>query len=179
MAFMKNKFLVFSAFMLTALLCCGCDFFRSLAGRPTSSDIEAMRVELVRREAAEAARLDSLERVRFEAAEAARIAAATDSLNAMKGYLRTPSRFSGFSSATVAASKYYIVLGSFLDRANAENYCKRLESEGYPAEALGFRNGFTAVGACPTDDPSEVLASLRRLRAESFCPKDVWILLNE
>lgn len=175
---MKNKFLVFSAFMLMAAVCCGCDMFRSLAGRPTTSDIEAMRVELRAREAAEQARLDSLERVRRQAAEAARIAAAADSLEAMKGYLRTPARFGGLASGSEPASKYYIVLGSFRDRTNAAKYCEKLAAGGYPAEAVSFRNGFTAVGACPTDDPSEVLASLRRLKGESFCPKDVWILVN-
>lgn len=176
---MKNKILVLSAFLLTLPLCCGCDMFRSLAGRPTSSDIAAMRVELGRREAAEAARRDSLDRVRREAAEAARIAAATDSLNAMRGLFRTPANFKGFLSSTQAGSKYYIVLGSFLDRSNAVNYCEKLSADGYPAEVLGFRNGFTSAGACPTDDPSEVLASLRKLRSEPFCPKDLWILVNE
>ena len=58
---MRNKILVFSAFVMTLALCTGCDFFRTLAGRPTSSDIEAMRVELRAREAAEAAAPEFLE----------------------------------------------------------------------------------------------------------------------
>ena len=176
---MKNKILVISAFLLTVVLCSGCDFFRTLAGRPTSSDIEAMRVELRAREAAEAARRDSLERVRLEAEKAARIAAAMDTLQTMKGLLHTPSRFSGLSSDSTPSAKYCIVIGSYRNRANALSYSEKLTSEGYPSEAVSFRNGFTAVGVCPTDDPSELLASFRRVRKERFCPKEVWILVNE
>ena len=176
---MRNKILVFSAFIMTLALCTGCDFFRTLAGRPTSSDIEAMRVELSAREAAEAARRDSLERVRREAMEAARIAAATDTLQSMKGLLRSPSRFAGLAKDSTPSARYSIVIGSYRDRANAMKYSEKLTSEGYPAEAVSFRNGFTAVGVCPTDDPSELLASLRKVRKERFCPKEVWILVNE
>ena len=176
---MKNKILVFSAFMLTVVLCSGCDFFRTLAGRPTSADIEAMRVELSAREAAEAARRDSLERVRLAALEAARIAAAEDTLQTMKGMLRTASRFAGLSGNSAPSARYSIVIGSYRDRANAVKYSEKLTAEGFPAEAVSFRNGFTAVGVCPTDDPSELLASLRRVRKERFCPKEVWILVKE
>ena len=42
------------------LLAGGCDFFRGLAGRPTSADIEAKREVIARAEAAQKARLDSL-----------------------------------------------------------------------------------------------------------------------
>lgn len=176
---MKNKILVISAFLLVALLSGGCDMFRSIAGRPTSSDLEAMRAELAAREAAEAARLDSLERVRLEAAAAARTAAALDTLETMKGFLRTPARFGGLSSGMEPGSKYYIVVGSYLDKANARKYSDKLVGDGFPSEAISFRNGFTAVGVCPTDDPADLLASLRRVRKESFCPKEVWILVNE
>jgi hypothetical protein len=177
---MKNKILVISAFLLTVLVSGGCDMFRSLAGRPTSADIEAMRVELAAREAAEAARRDSLERAAREAeAEAARIAAALDSLGSMKGFLRTPARLGGLAKGSEPSSKYCIVIGSYLDRANALKYSEKLTAEGFPSEAVSFRNGFTTVGVCPTDNPADLLASLRRVRQQKFCPKEVWILLNE
>ena len=176
---MKNKILVISAFLIALLTACGCDMFRALAGRPTSSDMKAMRTALVAREAAEAARKDSLERVRLEAEKAVRMAAALDTLESMKGLLRTPARFNGLASGIEPSAKYYIVVGSFRDRANAQKYSEKLTADGYPAEAVGFRNGFTAVGVCPTDDPSALLASLRSVRKEKFCPKEVWVLVNE
>ena len=176
---MKNKILVISAFLTVLLAACGCDMFRALAGRPTSSDIRAMRAGLVAREAAEAARRDSLERVRIEAENAARMAAALDTLESMKGLLRTPARFNGLASGEEPGSRYYIVVGSFRDRANAQKYSEKLTTDGFPAEAVAFRNGFTAVGVCPTDDPSVLLSSLRSVRNEKFCPQEVWVLVNE
>ena len=178
---MKNKILVISAFLLTVLSTCGCDMFRALVGRPTSSEIEAMRAELVARGEADRARQDSIERARleFEAAEAARIAAAADSVEALKGMLRRPSNLGGLASGMEPSSKYYIIVGSYLDRANAQKYSEQLSGQGYPAEAVSFRNGFTAVGVCPTDDPSALLASLRKVRKERFCPREVWVLVNE
>ena len=177
---MKNKILVISAFLLVVLVCGGCDMFRTLAGRPTSSDIAAMRAVIEAREAAERARQDSLERVaREEAAAAARRAAALDTLASMKGYLRRPSSLGGLSAGNGPSAVYSIVIGSYLDRANAVKYSEKLTEDGFPAEAVRFRNGFTAVCVCPTDDPAEIVSSLNRVRREKFCPKEVWILVNE
>ena len=53
-----------------AMLVTGCDFFRSLAGRPTSEMIAAKRDSL-----AEAARLEAEEQARLAAAEQQRLAA--------------------------------------------------------------------------------------------------------
>jgi hypothetical protein len=36
-----------------------------------------------------------------------------------------------------------------------------------------------AVGAAPSDNLKDAYASLKKLRAEKFCPSDVWILVNE
>ena len=57
--FMKRSIiLLLSASML---MLTGCDFFRTLAGRPTSAEIEARRIEIMRaEEAALQARLDSM-----------------------------------------------------------------------------------------------------------------------
>ena len=177
---MKNKILVISAFLLMLSVCCGCDLFRTVAGRPTSEDIEVMRAEIDARAAAEAARQDSLERAAAEAAAAAaRSAAALDTLASMKGYLRTPASLGGLSRDNAPSAKYSIVVGSYLDRDNAVKFSEKLTADGFPAEAVRFRNGFTSVCVCPTDDPAGILASLRRVRNEKFCPKEVWILVNE
>ena len=177
---MKNKILVISAFLLMVSVCCGCDMFRTLAGRPTSKDIEEMRAEIDARVAAEAARQDSLERAAAEAAAAAaRSAAALDTLASMRGYLRTPASLGGLSQDNAPSAKYSIVVGSYLDKTNAVKFSEKLTADGFPSEAVRFRNGFTAVCVCPTDDPADILASLRRVRKEKFCPKEVWILVNE
>jgi hypothetical protein len=49
--------------VLTLLLTTGCDFFRKLAGRPTSVELEERKLEILRiQEAEHQARLDSIKR---------------------------------------------------------------------------------------------------------------------
>lgn len=177
---MKNRILVTSLLALAVCMLSGCDMFRSMAGRPTSRDIEVMRAELASREAAETARRDSLEKVQRHLQDS--IAAATKALEVlagMGGLVRDPSKLSGLSSSTVLGSRYYAVLGSFKDRANAVKFMERITGAGYPAELVTFRSGLTSVGACCTDDPALFISSLDRIKAESFCPADFWILVNE
>ena len=110
---MKKIFLVSCLLALAACMLCGCDMFRSLAGRPTSGDLAEMRAELARREAVETARRDSVERVvRHQQDSIAAAQKALETLAGMGGLLREPSQLSGLSSSTSLGSRYYAVLGS-------------------------------------------------------------------
>ena len=177
---MKNKYLAVSALLLCILAAGGCDMFRSMAGRPTSADLEEIRVELARREAAaEQARLDSIARVKKAREDSLARAAALDTLQKMKGVMRTPARFGGLASGAALDSTYYIVLASFRDHSNAERFSEKMATNGYASAIIPFRNGFNSLGLSPTTSPVVLLSELRRLRKESFCPKDIWILVNE
>lgn len=165
--------------LLSFCLVCGCDAFRSLAGRPTSEDIEMMRLELEVREAMENARLDSLEKVREHVRDSLAAEAARDSLMQMRGLLREPARLGGYSSSFVPEFSYAAVLGSFRERANAERLLQRIQESGFTAVLIPFRTGMTSVGACPSDNPAEFLELFGRLKADSVCPEDFWILVNE
>lgn len=165
--------------LLSLCLFCGCDALRSLAGRPTSEDIEMMRFELQFREARETARQDSLEMVRKHVKDSLAAEAARDSLKQMRGLLREPARLGGYSSSFVPEFGYAAVLGSFKDRANAERFMQRIQEAGFKAVLIPFRNGMTSVGACPSDNPAEFLELIGRLKADPVCPEDFWILVNE
>lgn len=176
---MRSRILSIGMILLAACLSGGCDMFRSLAGRPTSADLIVMRDEISMREAAEAARRDSLEKAaRLKADSLARMSA-LDSLKKMGGLLREPSKLGGLASSSVLSCKYYAVLGSFKEKSNASRYMERINAEGYGAELITFRTGLTSVGACPENDPLKFLELLGRIKEESFCPKDFWILVNE
>ncbi len=176
---MKKIFLVSSLLALTACMLCGCDMFRSLAGRPTSGDLAEMRAELARREAVETARRDSVERVfRHQQDSIAAAEKALETLAGLGGLVRDPSQLSGLSSHTSLGSRYYAVLGSFKDHSNAVKFMDRIVASGYPAELITFKSGLTSVGACCTDDPAQFLQSLDKIKTESFCPSDFWILVN-
>ena len=162
--------------MVTLTLTTGCDFFRKLAGRPTSEDIEEKRVAIMRaEEAAHQARMDS---IRMEHQKVVDSLAMMDSIRQQAGTILNPSSLGGLS-ATELEARYYIIVGSFRSRANAESLLNAASSGEYSPSLISFRNGLIAVGVSPTNNLKDAYASLMKVRNEKFCPSDVWILVNE
>lgn len=161
----------------------GCDFVRTIAGRPTSDELEVMRsnVERARNVARYQARIDSLEQVRAHLADslAALDAYLLDSLSQTNGTLMSPTKMGGLN-ATTPASRYCIVVGVFRTRSYAEHKLRQCVEAGYRDAALiSFRNGLLAVTVYPSDSLNETLKKLRELRGNGICPQDGWILANE
>ncbi len=150
-----------------ALAATGCDFFRKLAGRPTSDQIAAM-AEAIRLE--ESARIaDSLRKALAEPQEDS---AAT-----------TPAAAAPAPAAPAAAApapagdlkRFYVVMASFGNSANANKYASILEAKGYPATILK-RGSYQVVAVCGTDDEAAIKQSFDEIRRQDFCPQGVWII---
>ena len=160
----------------------GCDFVRTLAGRPTSEEIavKESKIERYRDVARYQARIDSLERVRVRLADslAALDAHLLDSLSQVKGTILNPTKMGGLYT-TKLQSRYYIVVGAFRTRSYAERKLTRCNEAGYTATIISFRNGLLAVAVCPSNSLNETLKTLRELRGRGICPTDGWILVNE
>ena len=165
--------------IVAAVLCLtGCDFMRKLAGRPSSEDVEIRRIEILRaQEAALQARLDSLRREEQKMIQ--------DSLNALDsirqsgGSILNPAALGGLF-ATKLEARYYVVLGSFKSKTNAETLFNVAKEAGYKPALINFgKGGLIAVGVCPANRLSDAYAALNEVRNEPFCPQDVWILVNE
>lgn len=152
----------------------GCDMFRKLAGRPTQEELMRME-QMVQEEKRHQARIDSLDRLRQAKEDSIAI---MDSLMQIKGTILNPSEVGGLFT-TKLDSKYYVVVGAFKNRNNAEDLFDTVSERGYKPILISFRNGFNAIAMCPTNSVQEAFASLKRVRSESFCPDDVWILVNE
>ena len=169
------------ALLLSAFVGTGCDGLRRLAGRPTSADLAEMQAALdLRREAEREAaayqtRIDSLRRVEQAIADSL---AVLDSLRQMRGTILNPSAMGGLFT-TRLDYRYYIVVGAFTMRSNAEALLVRVQKAGYTGTLISFRNGYNAIGICQTDHLPTAFASLKKVRTEEFCPPDVWILVNE
>ena len=166
-----------------ALLLGGCDFVRTLAGRPTSDDLEVKRSQLERAENAARyqARIDSFDQVLAHRADslAALDAHLLDSLSQTKGTILNPTKMGGLYT-TKLASRYYIVVGAFRTRSYAERKLTQCSEAGYrDATIISFRNGLLAVAVCASDSLNETLKKLRELRGNGICPPDGWILVNE
>lgn len=164
--------------VISLLSLSGCDFMRKLAGRPTSEDVEVMRLERLRaEETALQARLDSLRNVEQMMVQDS--LNALDSIRQLGGSILNPASLGGLF-ATKLEARYYIILGSFRSRANAEGLFNVAKNAGYKPALISFgKGGLIAVGVCPVNRLADAYSSLNSVRKESFCPKDVWILVNE
>ena len=156
----------------------GCDFMRKLAGRPTSEDVEMKRLEILRaEEAALQARLDSLRNVEQKMIQDS--LNALDSIRQIGGSILNPASLGGLF-ATKLEARYYIILGSFRSRAHAESLFNVAKSAGYKPALISFgKGGLIAVGVSPVNRLPDAYTALSDVRKEKFCPKDVWILVNE
>ena len=163
-----------------ALFLQGCDFVRTVAGRPTSAQLDDIRKDrMAAEEARHQARLDSMAKAEKAMAEAlaAREAQLLDSLTQAKGTVLNPSKLGGLFT-TKLESKYYIVVGAFRTRSYAERKLTQCNSAGYTATIISFRNGLLAVAICPSNNLEETLKTLKKLRGTEVCPQDGWILMN-
>lgn len=166
-------------FALTAatLLVCGCDFFRGLAGRPTSAEIAEKRVavEAVKAEAAarEQARLDSLRIVEEAAADSL---AALSKLETLNVKVLAVSEIGAVYGDL--GKGYSVVVGSFKSVANAERMAAKVADEGYASSVLRFSNGMAAVVVEPRTKIADAVRVYEKVKSEKFCPDDAWILSN-
>ena len=171
---MKKIMIVLMGLSLFAVT--GCDFFRQLAGRPTSADIEAKRLEiLIAEQQAAQARLDSLMKQQQIAKDSL---AALDSIAQYGGTILNPAKLGGLF-ATRLEARYYVIVGAFRVRANAENLLQKAKTAGYEPALISFNTGLIAVGLCPCSNVVDAKDALKKVKTEKFCPKDVWVLLNE
>lgn len=171
---MKKSLILIS--LVSILVLNGCDAFRKLAGRPTAAELEAKRVEINEaREAAHRARIDSLKKVEKALADSLAI---LDSLKQMNGTILNPSAMGGLFT-TKLDYRYYIVVGAFTQRSNAEVLLEKVQKAGFVGTMISFRNGFNAIGICNTDNLNQAFLSLKKVQEEDFCPDDAWILVNE
>lgn len=158
-----------------------CDFVRTLAGRPTSAQLEEMRLQrMAAQEARHQATLDSMERVQRHMADSLEALEKylLDSLTQARGTVLNPSRMGGLYT-TRLETKYCIVVGAFSNRYYAERKLKECNQAGYTATIISFRNGLLAVSVCPSNSLAETLKTLKQLRGRGVCPPDSWILINE
>ncbi|MBO7076690.1 MAG: SPOR domain-containing protein [Bacteroidales bacterium] len=187
-----RKAITIVAFMVTACLLSGCDFFRVLAGRPTSREIEEKRKAILLLDAAEpqADTVQLAEEPVVEQPAASETKPADEPAKqpetkqevkqtTASGGIRVSTRKAEIFNDPKPEYRYYVMIGTFGSRDNAVRLSGKAGEAGYPVTLLPFGNGMTTVAVCPTNDFGDVCAALEKLRKESFCPKDACILKIE
>lgn len=182
-----NKSLI-TALLLSMTVLTACDSLRKFAGRPTSEDIAFKRAEIVRmKEIEHRIMMDSLAKVeremsdslaKVDSAESAKADKALRETVRSSGKLRDIKALGNLETADLPY-RYYIMVGSFKEKANAQKMLGIVQEAGYPGTMIVFRTGINAVGICPTNDLEQALANLEKLVGEKFCPPDAWIVINE
>ena len=163
---MRKALAFISLCLAVALSVTGCDFFRTLAGRPTSREIEAKRAIISHQESATqkvdeaAVPADTVQVVTEPVEEAAPVKEKTVE--------KKPS--------ADGRKRYYVVIASFSNPDNAKKSLARMADKGYQGEILGLKGGFYGVGLCGTDDEQEAKESLKELKRQDFCPAGIWII---
>lgn len=181
---MKHGLLSILLLASLTLLVSGCDFFRTLAGRPTSDELAAI-INAKEKAAAEAVAKAS------EAQAAPDTLAAADTVAAVQAPAvqapATPAVQPAAEPAPAAGKprpskilslKYYIVVGTFSSDENARKLVSKAEAKGFPAAVFPFR-GMSGVAVCGTDSHEEIKASLAKVRESGIFPKESWIFVNK
>ena len=157
----------------------GCDFFRKLAGRPTSDVIEVRKMEMLadiqQKEMREQEIRDSIAAVRK--AEQDSVTARTF-LAENKILVLAASRLGGIAKDDLQdGCGYRVILGSFKERSNANKLISKISgTEAAQPHFVTFRNGMIAVAVYPSDRIQDAALGLKRLKDSNVCPSDAWIL---
>lgn len=146
-------FKILSMFLVAVTLLNSCDFFRSLVGKPTSEDLERMRIEAQQKKQREQ---DSIFKAKAYADSLAMAAAAE-------------------AQEKMLSDRFYVILGSFKVPGNAERMYAFLEKNNYTPRSITFKNGFKLVSAASTNSLQEALRIADELLAYEYCPDDVWV----
>lgn len=181
---MKKSYILLA--VVAMLTVTGCDFFRKLAGRPTSDVIELKRQEMVDDLQLKAARqkaiddslvlvakneADSIEACRFIKENGVRLYTSAS----LGGIIHD-----GLEDSLEEARQYRVIVGSFRELANAQKKLMQVQEQGdFWPHFIRMRNGMIAVAACPVDKIQNALSGLQELQGAGACPEDGWILKIE
>ncbi|MCK9625192.1 MAG: SPOR domain-containing protein [Bacteroidales bacterium] len=157
-----TKFLV--VLFITMTLLSGCDFFRSLLGKPTSEDLELIAYQ---KEAAANAKADSINNINNNIIEVDTLIADNERVVESKSIVKQPS--SDFNY------RYYVVVGSFKNYANAERFSEILLKKNYDVKNFKFKNGYNMVSIFGSIDYYEAHKKLSEIMESEICPDDIWI----
>ncbi|MGN1210899.1 MAG: SPOR domain-containing protein [Candidatus Cryptobacteroides sp.] len=161
--------------ILMALTVSGCDFFRKIAGRPTSSQLEVKKMEIAAKEAEIAAMSAELARLEARQKHIADSLSYLDSIVFNVRQVAFASRHKGLENSSQEGIPY-IIIGTFSYTANAEALRDKAVKGGYDAEVIPFRNGKKSVGIRLPSNPVEAYGIVLALKGEPFCPADAWLL---
>ena len=95
------------------------------------------------------------------------------------GFLKIDVSFNNARLVNSVESGYYILIGTFTQKANADKLEKLASRCGEKVTRLEFVNGKTAIALRRSDNVNDAFVALGEVRKLSFSPKDACILVVE
>ena len=170
-------------FALLLQVTAGCDFFRVVAGRPTSSELAEKQQQDAANEMAERLSQARERAVRdsiavLEKSQSDSVAAETFFKESKISCIHS-SYLPGLRSADIPF-RYCVVLASLSLPENAAQFSARLRDAGYEPVVMRYtRDQTSLVGVGATDDFGAVRQTYEKVRAEKFCPADAWVFIKD
>lgn len=157
---------------LAGLFFTSCDFFRSLAGRPTSEQIKSASVK----------ENASSELCCGQQEDEATVKAKKNSEYEMvhrHGRLNVPFAYTHTDSPLkyTPDHKYYIVVGTYRKKPTLDKMLSDARACGYDPVLLEFSNGLISVGLLPCDELGQAIDAYATVKMEKFCPGDACVLI--
>ena len=146
-----KKILIAVVTILPLLGLSGCDLVRASLGKPTSADLQALRLA---RDAREQAVRDSI-----AAAEAERAA-----LEAAKA-----------EEEAATLKRYYAVAGAFKGESGARIFEEKLKENGFKVRTFDFKSGLKVVCVEGSDSLEVVRRDMAAIKKLNIAPSDPWV----
>ncbi|MDD2294113.1 MAG: SPOR domain-containing protein [Bacteroidales bacterium] len=160
-------FRILTILLLSVMMLSGCDFFRSLLGKPTSEDIALLRAEKEREIAQER---DSLAKI-----QAAQVdSAAVQPQAPQKPEVQAPQKPGTITVTHSNPHRYYVVVGAFQDQNNAAKYSERLKKDNMEVTNFKFKNGYNVVAVGGFETIAEANSLMNKVAERDDCP-DPWV----
>lgn len=147
------KKLLIAIILITSLS--SCDAVKGLLGLATSEDIENAKRELA----------EKAKREKFIA----------DSIAAFKLDSIAKAEAEAIAKAKMLDKRYYVIIGSFIEDANAADMMNILTKQGYKPRLIPFKNGYKMVAADGSNSLSEAKKMQDKIEYIDASPYDIWI----
>lgn len=174
--------------VLCALALCvtGCDFLRTVAGRPTSAQLtETSSSTGTCASCADCPKCvgaccDSTAALPDTLSQKSEPEVVEEVYGEKSLYMLKLSKDSIKQTVSGLPYTYYVLVGTFTSESYADAQARRARNAGFEVVTIPFSDGRrTAVAISPTNDLDFALAELARVRQFDFCPADAYIMLAE
>lgn len=180
-----KRMAILSALCALALCVTGCDFLRTVAGRPTSAQLtetsssSSTETHSCCTGCATCTGINCCQ-CRDTLPHEPVYEAAVEVHGAKSLYMLKIGKDSIKQTVSGLQYTYYVLIGTFTSRSYADEQAHRAMNAGFEVVTIPFSEGKrTAVAVSPTNDLDFAVSELNRVKKFSFCPADAYIMLAE